>query len=31
LAVAFVQEVRSAAKCVFHALMWFSNQPHRNP
>src|SRR3954462_8796385 len=28
-AVALGQEVRSTARCVFHALMWFSAAPRR--
>jgi hypothetical protein len=29
LALALGQDVRSAARCVFHALMWFSAAPRR--
>lgn len=29
LAVALVQDVRSAARCVFQDLMWFSAAPRR--
>ena len=29
MAEAFVQDVRSAARCVFHDLMWFSAWPRR--